>query len=55
VHRDYGAHGPFDREAKEFSTQLWADTHRGWLAVAGAVAVGLCVALMTKTKKNGRR
>ena len=34
--RDYGAHGAFDERARERSWQLWADTHRGWLALAGA-------------------
>jgi NAD(P)-dependent dehydrogenase (short-subunit alcohol dehydrogenase family) len=34
---DYGAHGDFDRRAKDHSLQLWADQHRGWIALAGAV------------------
>jgi short-subunit dehydrogenase len=37
---DYGAHGPFDGEARRHSLQLWADTHRGWLALAAAGLVG---------------
>jgi NAD(P)-dependent dehydrogenase (short-subunit alcohol dehydrogenase family) len=32
---DHGAHGTFDARAREHSLQLWADTHRGWLALAG--------------------
>ena len=37
---DYGAHGRFDSRAKESSSQLWADLHRGQLALAaGAAAV----------------
>ena len=34
---DAGAHGAFDDRAKGSSWQLWANTHRGTLAVAGAV------------------
>ncbi len=42
---DHGAHGSFDDEAKESSKQLWANTHRGLMAVAGlAIATGLAVA-----------
>src|SRR5437763_8433423 len=33
---DYGAHGAFDDRARSRSWQLWADTHRGWLALMGA-------------------
>ncbi|MEA2572920.1 MAG: hypothetical protein QOH93_218 [Chloroflexia bacterium] len=38
---DRGAHGDFDAQANKSSTQLWADTHRSWLALAGAGAAGL--------------
>jgi NAD(P)-dependent dehydrogenase (short-subunit alcohol dehydrogenase family) len=38
---DHGAHGRFDARAHEYSQQLWADTHRPWLALAG---VGLALA-----------
>ena len=42
---DHGAHGSFNDEAKEKSKQLWANTHRGLVAVAGlAIATGLAVA-----------
>jgi NAD(P)-dependent dehydrogenase (short-subunit alcohol dehydrogenase family) len=34
---DHGAHGPFDDRAKRQSVQLWATTHRSWLAAAGVV------------------
>ena len=34
---DRGAHGPFDSKARTFSPKLWARTHRGWLALAGAL------------------
>jgi NAD(P)-dependent dehydrogenase (short-subunit alcohol dehydrogenase family) len=38
---DHGAHGDFDSRASEESYELWADTHRKWIAlgVAGAAAV----------------
>jgi NADP-dependent 3-hydroxy acid dehydrogenase YdfG len=38
---DYGAHGRFDDTARERSYQLWASTHRNWLAAAAAIVVGL--------------
>jgi NAD(P)-dependent dehydrogenase (short-subunit alcohol dehydrogenase family) len=31
---DPGAHGSFDTRARETSMQLWATTHRGWIALA---------------------
>ena len=39
VSADYGTHGRFDARSKAYSLQLWATTHRGWLA-AGALAAG---------------
>ncbi len=37
---DFAAHGRFDRRAHGHSSQLWASTHKGWLALAGgAVAI----------------
>lgn len=38
---DHGAHGRFDAEARRWSPQLWATTHRGWLAGAGVALAGL--------------
>ena len=38
---DHGAHGVFDERATDWSAQLWATTHRGWLALAGAGLAGL--------------
>jgi short-subunit dehydrogenase len=32
---DHGAHGNFGDRAHSYSMQLWAATHRGWLASAG--------------------
>jgi hypothetical protein len=34
--RDHGAHGVFDDRATSRSVELWASTHRGLIAVAGA-------------------
>jgi hypothetical protein len=31
-----GAHGDFDERASDQCFQLWATTHRSWLALAGA-------------------
>ena len=33
---DHSAHGVFDGRARAWSAQLWANTHRGWLALASA-------------------
>lgn len=38
---DHGAHGPFDDRARDFSPVLWADTHRGAVALAGAGVLAL--------------
>jgi NADP-dependent 3-hydroxy acid dehydrogenase YdfG len=35
---DHGAHGAFDDKAHAISPQLWAGTHRTWLAALGALA-----------------
>jgi short-subunit dehydrogenase len=42
---DHGAHGAFDESARSFSPQLWAATHRAWLAAVAGVATltGLAV------------
>jgi hypothetical protein len=46
---DPGAHGPFDRRTRRFSTRLWAREHRGWLAGAAA----LVLAGVVKTMRGG--
>jgi hypothetical protein len=38
---DHGAHGIFDAQSGSCSPQLWANTHRGWIAAAGLLAAGL--------------
>jgi NAD(P)-dependent dehydrogenase (short-subunit alcohol dehydrogenase family) len=45
---DHGAHGTFDARARDMSVQLWADTHRGWLALAGLGIAGMVYAALTK-------
>ncbi|HUB66645.1 MAG TPA: SDR family oxidoreductase [Candidatus Methylacidiphilales bacterium] len=47
---DPGAHGTFDTRARDFSTQLWADKNRGWLALAGFFALVLGTATLLARK-----
>ncbi|MEO7218418.1 MAG: SDR family oxidoreductase [Gemmatimonadaceae bacterium] len=51
---DHGAHGTFDSRAHAFSPQLWADEHRGLLAL-GAVALGAMVAGRRSRKRSDAR
>lgn len=54
--RDMGAHGRFDNKATDGSLQLWANMHRGWLALAGAgiaVAIGALLAERKASKPQG--
>src|SRR5262249_19787968 len=46
--QDRGAHGVFDSRARDWSAQLWANTHRGWLALAGAGIAGATLAALFK-------
>jgi NAD(P)-dependent dehydrogenase (short-subunit alcohol dehydrogenase family) len=52
---DFGAHGPFDREARPRSLQLWADTHRGWLALAAAGLAGAAYGVWLGKGREVRR
>jgi hypothetical protein len=45
---DHGAHGSFDARARDTSVQLWADTHRGWLALAGVGLAGVVYAALAQ-------
>jgi NAD(P)-dependent dehydrogenase (short-subunit alcohol dehydrogenase family) len=47
---DHGAHGTFDERAYTFSPQLWANTHRGWLAGACAGLAGFACAMLIKKR-----
>ncbi|HEX2270210.1 MAG TPA: SDR family oxidoreductase [Pyrinomonadaceae bacterium] len=49
---DYGAHGTFDREAIEFSPQLWANTNRKWVALIGGAVAGLTLAFVKKKSRT---
>ncbi len=57
VSGDHGAHGVFDYRASDWSAQLWANTHRGWLALVGLSLVGLAYrrARADSTKKTDER
>jgi short-subunit dehydrogenase len=48
---DHGAHGVFDDRSRDHSWQLWADTHRGLLALA---ALGVAGAAYAAFSRNGR-
>jgi short-subunit dehydrogenase len=48
---DHGAHGVFDERSSDHSLQLWANTHRGLLALAGLGVVGAVYAAFSR---NGR-
>ncbi len=41
--RDYGAHGRFDKRAKPKSAEVWAVTHRPWIAAAALAGAGLAI------------
>ena len=51
VAHDYGAHGDFDARASGHSLQLWADTHRSWLALAGIGIAGLAYAALSRNRR----
>ena len=51
---DPGAHGAFDKRAKAHSLQLWANLHRGMLALALAGTVGVAGALWAAFRAGGR-
>jgi NAD(P)-dependent dehydrogenase (short-subunit alcohol dehydrogenase family) len=44
---DWGAHGRFDDRARTFSLELWARTHREWLALGAAGALGVLLAALS--------
>lgn len=48
----YGARGQFNRDARDFSVQIWANINRGWLACIGA---GLFSAWLWRTRDSARR
>ena len=44
---NWGAHGRFDDRSRHFSVELWARTHREWLALGTASVVGLLVGALS--------
>lgn len=50
---DHGAHGVFDKRASDWSAQLWATTHRGWLTLAGLGLAGLTYLAFTRGTEQG--
>jgi NAD(P)-dependent dehydrogenase (short-subunit alcohol dehydrogenase family) len=42
----YGAHGPFDDRAKDFSAELWVAKRTPWFALAAATIAGVALATM---------
>ena len=48
---DHGAHGTFDARAREHSLQLWADTHRGWLALVGLGLTSVLYAALARRRR----
>ena len=49
---DHGAHGVFDARAHEWSAQVWATTHRGWLTLAGLGLASLAYMGMKKSSQS---
>jgi hypothetical protein len=47
---DRGAHGRFDSRARTRSVELWAATHRGWVAGGAALAAGAAAAFGSKRR-----
>jgi hypothetical protein len=50
LRRDHGAHGDFDNRASDHNVQLWLDTKRTWLLLAG---LGLGAAIYEGVKRAG--
>jgi NAD(P)-dependent dehydrogenase (short-subunit alcohol dehydrogenase family) len=51
---DHGAHGDFAQRAHRYSYQLWATTHRNWLALASLTLAGLACAAHHSRRPGGR-
>jgi short-subunit dehydrogenase len=48
---DHGAHGPFDKDARSFSPQLWATKNRAAIGI-GAAAVGVALSMLLGKRKR---
>ena len=51
---DWGAHGRFDRRARESSVELTLRMHRGWVALAGVGLAGLALGALSRGRSPGR-
>ena len=49
---DRGAHGDFGNRASTFSAHLWANTHRGWLALGAGVAAVAYAAFVRRSRTD---
>lgn len=49
---DRGAHGDFDDRARSWSPQMWATTHRNWLALAGGASAALAGAALLLRRRD---
>lgn len=52
---DHGAHGSFNSRSRSASYQLWADTHRSWLALGLGVTSAIAASVALKRLAKGRR
>ena len=50
---DHDAHGTFGNRAISFSSQLWLNKNRNWLAMAGAGIAGVVIGTLLKRKLRG--
>ena len=48
---DHGAHGIFDDNAHAHSPQLWATTHKGWLAAGAATVLGVAIGAVSMARR----
>jgi NADP-dependent 3-hydroxy acid dehydrogenase YdfG len=50
----HSAHGPFDKRSRSFSSQIFADLHRGWILCAGVVLMA-AIAAACESKQSSKR
>jgi len=50
---DHGAHGAFDARSRRYSPQLWADEHRGLLALTGLSVAAMTCAAWIGARRRG--
>ncbi len=49
---DHGAHGAFDDRASEHSSELWLETHTGWLSVAAGLGLLATILGFAREKRS---